>query len=70
MLAKIQIAGPITIDSDLVDLKWGSQNLYETMGISETGDPLGTVGNTVSILHNELFEGCGFGEMEKKKMRG
>lgn len=46
------------------------ESVYKTMGISETGDPLATVRNIVSIFQSGLFEGCGFREMEQKTISG
>lgn len=67
-MLKLQIHRPITVDSDLVGLKWGPES-YKTLGISATGSLI-TLRNTVAIIHNELFKGHEFGEMEKKKIRG
>lgn len=70
-MLKIQIAGPITTDSDLVGLKCGGpESVYKAVGISESGDSLLTLRDIISILDNGLFKGCGFGAMEKKRMRG
>lgn len=51
-------------------MKWGGpESVYKTVDISESGDPLLTLRDTIAILDNGLFKGCGFWAMKKKRMR-